>query len=164
MVTCFSILAWEIQWTENPGGLQSTGLQESDLTYPLNNHIYNCINICIYINWGFPGGSVLKESACPMQETQDRSLGREDPLEKEMATHSSILAWRIPWTEEPVMLIGILEKIIKLLRSHSWTSFLLSFFSSFPLYPFSSFLPSFLPLLFAFNLYWPKNKTPIFRK
>ena len=36
-----------------------------------------------------------------MQETQDRSLGREDPLEKEMATHSSILAWRIPWTEEP---------------------------------------------------------------
>ena len=37
-----------------------------------------------------------------MQETQVRSLGREDPLEKEMATHSSILAWRIPWTEEPV--------------------------------------------------------------
>ena len=36
-----------------------------------------------------------------MQETQVRSLGWEDPLEKEMATHSSILAWRIPWTEEP---------------------------------------------------------------
>ena len=36
-----------------------------------------------------------------MQETQVRSPGREDPLEKEMATHSSILAWRIPWTEEP---------------------------------------------------------------
>ena len=35
-----------------------------------------------------------------MQETQFRSLGREDPLEKGMATHSSILAWRIPWTEE----------------------------------------------------------------
>ena len=34
-------------------------------------------------------------------ETWVRSLGREDPLEKEMATHSSILAWRIPWTEEP---------------------------------------------------------------
>ena len=34
-------------------------------------------------------------------ETQVRSLGREDPLEKEMATHSSILAWTIPWTEEP---------------------------------------------------------------
>ena len=35
------------------------------------------------------------------QETWVRSLGREDPLEKEMATHSSILAWRIPWKEEP---------------------------------------------------------------
>ena len=36
-----------------------------------------------------------------MQETQVRSLGQEDPLEKEMVTHSSILAWRIPWTEKP---------------------------------------------------------------
>ena len=36
-----------------------------------------------------------------MQGTWDRSLGREDPLEKEMGTHSSTLAWRIPWTEEP---------------------------------------------------------------
>ena len=34
-------------------------------------------------------------------ETQVRSLSQEDPLEKEMATHSSVLAWRIPWTEEP---------------------------------------------------------------
>ena len=36
-----------------------------------------------------------------MRETWVRSLGWEDPLEKEMATHSGILAWRIPWTEEP---------------------------------------------------------------
>ena len=36
-----------------------------------------------------------------MRETQVRSLGREVPLDKEMATHSSILAWKIPWTEEP---------------------------------------------------------------
>ena len=36
-----------------------------------------------------------------MRETQVQSLGREDPLEKETATHSSILAWKIPWTEEP---------------------------------------------------------------
>ena len=35
------------------------------------------------------------------QETRVQSLGREDLLEKEMATHSSVLAWRIPWTEEP---------------------------------------------------------------
>ena len=44
---------------------------------------------------GFPGGSDGKESAA-MQETQVRSLGWEDPLAKGMATHSSILAWRIP--------------------------------------------------------------------
>ena len=42
-----------------------------------------------------------------MQETWVRSLGREDPLEKEMATHSSILAWKIPWTEEPGRLQSI---------------------------------------------------------
>ena len=48
---------------------------------------------------GFPHSSVGKESAC---NAGDPGLipGREDPLEKEMATHSSILAWRIPWTEE----------------------------------------------------------------
>ena len=49
---------------------------------------------------GFPGSSVVK-NLFAMQETQIRSLGGEDPLEEEMATHSSILAWRIPWTEEP---------------------------------------------------------------
>ena len=48
---------------------------------------------------GFPGGSVVKNLPA-MQETWVRSLGWEDPLEEEMATHSSILAWRIPWTEE----------------------------------------------------------------
>jgi len=48
---------------------------------------------------GFPGGSDGKASA--MLETWVRSLGQEDPLEKEMATHSSTLAWKIPWTEEP---------------------------------------------------------------
>ena len=48
----------------------------------------------------FPGGSDGKESAS-MWDTQVRSLSQEDPLEKGMATHSSILAWRISWTEEP---------------------------------------------------------------
>ena len=37
----------------------------------------------------------------PMQETRVQSLGQEDPVENEMATHSDVLAWRIPWTEEP---------------------------------------------------------------
>ena len=48
---------------------------------------------------GFPGGSVVKNLPA-MQEMQVRPLDREDPLEKEMASHSSILAWEIPWTEE----------------------------------------------------------------
>ena len=48
--------------------------------------------------WGFPGGSVVKNPP-EVQETQVRSLGQEDPLEEEMATHSSTLAWEILWTE-----------------------------------------------------------------
>ena len=47
-----------------------------------------------------PGGSVVKNLPA-MQETQVRSLDWEDPLRKRKATHLSILAWRIPWTEEP---------------------------------------------------------------
>ena len=51
---------------------------------------------------GFPGGASGKEAAnAGDTETWVRSLGRENPLEKQMVTHSSILAWRIPWTEEP---------------------------------------------------------------
>ena len=51
----------------------------------------------------FPGGSSGKEPTCQCRgyETQVRSLGWEDPLEKDMATHSTILAWRIPWTAKP---------------------------------------------------------------
>ena len=52
---------------------------------------------------GFPSGTSGKEPACQRQRLKEirvRSLGWEDPLEEGMATHSSILAWRIPWTEE----------------------------------------------------------------
>ena len=58
---------------------------------------------CAWVRWGYPGGSDSKESACRFwrQETWVSSLGQEDPLEKGMATHSSILACRIPWTEDP---------------------------------------------------------------
>ena len=54
----------------------------------------------INLTWGFPGGSVVK-NLLAMQTSRVQSLGQEDPLEKEMATHSRILAWEIPWTEEP---------------------------------------------------------------
>ena len=53
--------------------------------------------------WGFPGGSVVKNLPImqEMPETQVQPLGQKDPLEEETATDSSILAWEIPWTEEP---------------------------------------------------------------
>ena len=52
---------------------------------------------------GLPGGSVVKNPPAiqEMQETWVQSLDQEDPLEEGMATHSGILAWIIPWTEEP---------------------------------------------------------------
>ena len=50
---------------------------------------------CPSMNKGFPGGSVIKNPSA-MQETLVQSQGQEDPLERGMATHSSILAWRIP--------------------------------------------------------------------
>ena len=54
----------------------------------------------LYQQMGFPGGSVVKNPPA-MQETWVGSLGWEDPLEKDMATHSSTLAWEMPGTEEP---------------------------------------------------------------
>ena len=70
----------------------------------------NCICLKCAIYWVLtyvhtykgiiPGGSVVKNPLA-MQETQVQSLGQEDPLEKEMATHCNILAWETPWTEEP---------------------------------------------------------------
>ena len=67
--------------------------------------------------WDFPGGTEVKASACNMG---DLGLipGREDPLEKEMATHSSVPAWRISWTEEP----GRLQSTGLQRVGHDWAS------------------------------------------
>ena len=69
--------------------------------------------VCMYM--GFPGVSIKNLPA--MQETRVQSLGQDDPLEKEKATHSSILAWRIPWTEEP----GRLQSIGSQSMGHDWS-------------------------------------------
>ena len=66
---------------------------------------------------GFPCGSDAKESTW-MQETRAPSLGWEDPLKEDMATHSSILAWRIPWTEQP----GGLQSMASQRLRHDWTT------------------------------------------
>ena len=71
----------------------------------------NLFNKCPWNNWtsirGFLGGSVVKESAFNAGdiEMQVGPLGQEGHLEEGMATHSSILVWRIPWTEEPDTLL-----------------------------------------------------------
>ena len=56
-----------------------------------------------FFKLAFPGGASGKEPTfqCRTQGTRVQSLGREDLLEKEVATHTSILAWKVPWTEEP---------------------------------------------------------------
>ena len=67
----------------------------------------NGIEPSLRVNWELPSdkrkplGTQIAKNLPVVQETQVQSLGQEDPLEKEMATHSSILAWRISWTEEP---------------------------------------------------------------
>ena len=84
--------------------------------------------VCMPLPMGFPDQTV--KSLPAVRETWDWSLGWKDPLEKEMATHSSILAWRIPWTEEP----GGLQST----GSQSWTQlsdFTFTFKHSFQLYP-----------------------------
>ena len=55
---------------------------------------------------GFPSGSAVKNSRARQetQELQVQSLGQQDPLEEGMTTHNSILAWKIPWTDEPCLL------------------------------------------------------------
>ena len=72
MATHFSTLAWKIPWTEERSRLQSMGSQSQ---------------------------TPLSKFTLPMQETRVRPLDQEDPLEKEIATHSSILIWEILWLE-----------------------------------------------------------------
>ena len=90
-----SILAWEIPWMEEPGGIWFMESLGHDLAIkppppPFLFLVRNSSHL------GFPDDS-SKEYAC--QETKVQSLGRKEPLEMEMATHSSILAWKIlcPW-------------------------------------------------------------------
>ena len=80
------ILAWKIPWSEEPGGLQSMGLHRVGHSW-VTKHTHILFPILFQY--------VLSQSIVYS------SLGQEDPLEQEMAPHSDILAWKIPWTEEP---------------------------------------------------------------
>ena len=69
---------------------------------------------------GFPDGSLGKESTCNAGDTGDAGSvsGQDDPLEEEMAIHSSILAWIIPWTEEP----GVWQSMGSQRVRHNWAT------------------------------------------
>ena len=78
------------------------GGKELDMTERLNNNIdQKLTQHCKALVFQLQKVAQRLKRLPPMWENQVQSLGREDPLEEEMATHSSILAWRIPWTEEP---------------------------------------------------------------
>ena len=60
----------------------------------------------------------MEKNLPPMQDTQVPSLGQEDPLEEDMATHSSVLAWKIPWTGEPGEVSGVTKSQTQLSDYH----------------------------------------------
>ena len=109
MATHSSVLAWEISWTEESGGSPEGHKRvRHDLSDLARTPIFkwSCFLIIETSKrslWGFLDGSVVKNPPAmqEIQETQVQSWGQEDPLKKEMATHSTILAWEFPCTEEP---------------------------------------------------------------
>ena len=75
----------------------------------------------MFVFLGFPGGLDFKESACSAGDLGS-VLGWEDPLEEGMATHSSILAWRNPWTEKPGGLQSVgLQTVVRGWATHTHT-------------------------------------------
>ena len=90
MVPHSSTLAWKIPWMEKPGKLQSMGLQSRT----------RLSDFAFFLSFLSLVAQMVKHLPT-MREAQVQSLGREVPLGKEMATHSSILAWKIPWMEKP---------------------------------------------------------------
>ena len=92
VATHSSILAWRIPMDRGTWRATVHGVAKSQTQ--LSNSAYTFPNI------GFPSDSVVKNLPA-VQETLVQSLGREDPLEKELTTHSHIFAWEILWTEEP---------------------------------------------------------------
>jgi len=110
MATHSSILAWRIPWTEEPGGLRSTGWQRIDA----NEHAHMSVCVCVFLEY-------LNTFA---QEDTKHFLMLT--LEKEMATHSSTLAWKIPWMENPDRLQSMASQRVW----HNW-AISLSFFFHF---------------------------------
>ena len=148
MATHSSILAWRIPWTEGPGGLQYIGSQRIRhnwsnfartqshtplkvamtklkgkggiwwLISKITNIVLNVPHTILSVLQGFPWQLSQKRNLPAVQEIQVQSLGQKDPLEKEMANHSTIRAWKIPWAEEP----GGLQFTGSQTVEHNWVS------------------------------------------
>ena len=89
----------------------------------LQNHtnmVRNFLQWQLGFKWGFPGGTIVNNPPADVGDARDAGLipGQGDPLEEGMATHSSVLAWRIPWTEEPGGLQFILSQRVR----HDWAT------------------------------------------
>ena len=144
MATHSSILAWKILWTEEPGRPQSMGpqrwtqLSKCVCTHACahththtHTHTYVSTNLVVgrqcsvllAVTAEIPRWLCGKESTC--QRRNHRcvwSLGQKDLLEEEIATHSSILAWRSPWTEETRAIVHGVEKDQTWLRDWAHTA------------------------------------------
>ena len=104
------------------------------------------VKVVVYIPEAFPSGSAIRNPPA-MQDTWVWSLGQEDPLEEGMATHSSILAWRIPWTEESG---GIWSIGLQRVR-HNWSDLACTHIHSSPVGPFCRITSLFYEILFSFD-------------
>ena len=102
-------------WTGKLGVLQSMGLQTIGHNWAIElDWTKECTQV-------FQVALVVKDPPLPMQEMQVQSLGREDSLKEGTAIHSSILAWRIPWTEEPGGLQSMgLQKVRQVWSDLAW--------------------------------------------
>ena len=146
MATHSSVLAWRIPGTGDPGGLPSMGSHRV-------GHDWSNLAAAVLSYEGFPGAASGKEPACQCrrQEMWVQSLSGHYPLEEGMATHSSILAWRIIWTEEP----GGLQSIVSQRVGHNWSDLALRH-SHDPLYLYgiSCILSLFWLYLFGPSLFF----------
>ena len=137
-----SVLAWSIPWTEEPGGRLKWLSGHAQLTYiivsvqvysKLISFIYSCMCVCVcvcilfFFSWALSQVTLeVKNLPANAGDVRDTGLipglGRS-PAEG-MATHSSFLAWRIPWTEES----GVLQSMGLQRVEHSWSDLALAFF------------------------------------
>ena len=115
--TCVHLHLLGMNWTLK--ALLLTCKQYREYSPGPDQHTFFRIRVQILKTKGFPGGTVVKNKPANSGDSRDVGLipGLEDPLEEEMATHSSILAWRIPGTEEP----GGLQSMGSQTVGHDWT-------------------------------------------